>query len=133
MWVCPSQEEPVSVLNTLLHEGIHAVVGTEEGHKGEFKAMARQLGMGGKMTSAALLPDHPNYKVLEEIAEALGPYPHQKMIKTRKKGQSGGGWVRYVSTEEEGYKVVVSPKMVEEHGAPKDPWGLDMVLTTEAE
>lgn len=132
MWICPTQEEPVTVLNILLHESIHATVGTKEGHKGEFKKMANQLGMAGKMTSAMVAPDHPNYKVLEEVAEALGPYPHQKMVKTRKKGQAGGGWVRYVSEENEGFKVVVSPKMVEEYGPPKDPWNRDMIPVTEA-
>jgi hypothetical protein len=131
MWVCPTQDDPVLVLNITLHEAVHASVGNKEGHKGEFKVMAKQLGMGGKMTSAMVLPDHPKLQGAPGDRRGPGPYPHSKMVKTRKKGQSGGGWVRYVSKNEEGFKVVTSPKMVEAHGLPKDPWGDDMVPTTE--
>jgi hypothetical protein len=58
----------------------------------------------------------------------LGKYPHKALVPRTKEGtgKSMGGWLRYRSINEDKYRVVVSPKMVEEHGAPRDPWGDEM-------
>ena len=42
--VSPLIEEPVEVLSTLLHEMIHAAVGTDKGHRKEFSRVAKRLG-----------------------------------------------------------------------------------------
>lgn len=72
--ISPTQSDPVQVLAILLHEMIHAAVGLQEGHKGNFRKVAKATGLEGKMTAtvpgAALIVD------LKEIAASLGAYPH---------------------------------------------------------
>lgn len=124
MWVCPTQDEPTRVLDILLHEMIHASVGCEEGHKGLFRKLAKEFGLEGKMTATYVTEGTELHKRLASIATTLGPYPHKKMVlKPKEKGKGGSGWIRLVSPNDETYKVVISPKVLEEHGAPTDPWG----------
>jgi hypothetical protein len=128
LFICPTQDDPVRVLDILLHELIHACVGTEHGHKKPFKDMAREFGLKGKPTATYVPEGTETYFKLCRIKEALGPYPHKKMQPPPKpKGKGGSGWIRMVSPETDLYKVVVSPRMLEEYGAPRDPWGNEMV------
>lgn len=129
MSVCPTQGEPIRVLDILLHEMIHAAVGVEEGHKGRFKTVAKGLGLAGKMTATIAEPGTELYTNLEMLAQKLGPYPHSALRPPAKKGKGkgGSGWVRLKSTTDEDYRVVVSPKIMAEKGAPLDPWGLEMI------
>lgn len=129
MSVSPCQGDPMRVLDILLHEMVHAAVGIECGHKGEFKRVAQAFGLEGKMTATFVTPGTDLYKRLEEVNKQLGPYPHSALrAPAKKKGKGGSGWLRMVSETDETYKVVISPKTLEEHGAPLDPWGVEMVL-----
>ena len=83
------------------------------------------------MTASYAAPDSEIFKKLEVFSGRLGPYPHAPMQKGMRKGKGGSGWVRYVSPENEDFKVVVSPKTVEEYGAPLDPDGNEMVPVSE--
>jgi hypothetical protein len=125
MFVCPTQDNPIRVLDILLHELIHAQVGVVVGHKKPFKKMAREFGLEGKATATYATEGTPLWLELSHISEQLGPYPHKAMqpIKKTKERGSMGGWVRLQSPTEETYKVLVSPKMLDEHGVPLDPWG----------
>lgn len=129
MFICPRLTDPVQVLGVLLHEMVHAAVGCEHGHKAPFKNVAmKEFGLKGKATATYAEEGTECHTKLAEVAEALGPYPHVGMV-ARKKSSRGsmGGWVRLMSTNEETYKVLVSPKQLEEHGYPVDPWGDEMV------
>lgn len=128
MFICPRLSDPVEVLATLLHEMVHAAVGCEHGHKAPFKKVIKEFGLAGKATATYAEPGSQCHSVLTEVSELLGPYPHVAMV-ARKKSKRGsmGGWVRLMSTNEENYKVLVSPKQLEEHGYPVDPWGDEMV------
>jgi hypothetical protein len=128
MFICPTQDDPIEVLAILLHELIHAQVGTEAGHKGPFKKLMREFGLEGKATATYASPGSDLWLALSSISTALGPYPHKKMTPKAKPStrKSMGGWVRLKSTTEEEYKVLVSPKQIEEHGMPRDPWGEPM-------
>ncbi len=128
MFICPRLGDPIDVLATLLHQMVHASVGCEHGHKAPFKKVIREFGLAGKATATYAEPGSECHTRLTAVAEALGPYPHVPMI-ARKKSKRGsmGGWVRLMSTNEETYKVLVGPKMLEEHGYPVDPWGDEMV------
>lgn len=128
MFICPRLGDPVEVLATLLHEMVHAAVGCEHGHKAPFKRVIKQFGLAGKATATYAEPGTDCHDKLLGISGTLGPYPHVLMV-ARKKSKRGsmGGWVRLMSTNEETYKVLVSPKMLEEHGYPVDPWGDEMV------
>lgn len=127
MFICPTLGEPVVVLATLLHELIHAAIGVKEKHGKLFKKLARELGLSGKATATYADPSTPLHADLVIIAEALGPYPHSPMTKKPPKAKKTNGWVRLKSIEQDGYRVLTSPKMIEEHGVPLDPWGNEMV------
>lgn len=127
IFICPTQDEPTRVLDILLHELIHAATPGAEAHGKDFRRIAKLFGLEGKMTATYVTPGTPLHKRLVEITKRLGKYPHAALQKPeRKRGGGMGGWQRYVSVNEDGFKVVVSPKMVEEFGPPRDPWGDEM-------
>jgi len=65
------------VVDVLVHELIHAVVGNEHGHKGPFRKLAKGIGLEGKMT-ATVAGNELADKLLHLIAP-LGPYPHAQL------------------------------------------------------
>ncbi len=125
MFVCPSLGNAVTVLAVLLHEMIHASVGIKIGHKGIFRKLAKEFGLAGKMTATFAEEGSELHLKLEKMSSSLGKYPHAPMQK-RIKRSAAGGWVRLASTEVPEYRVTISPKMLEGHGVPVDPWGNDM-------
>lgn len=125
MFICPTLGEAIEVAATLLHEMIHAAVGIEEGHKGMFRKLAKEFGLAGKMTATYAEEGSDLHKQLEVFCGRVGKYPHAAMSKKRKPAKPNP-WVRYVSINEETFKVVVNEKRVEEFGAPRDPWGDEM-------
>lgn len=114
------------MLATLLHEQLHSAIGVEHGHKKPFKDAMKKVGLAGKATATYAEEGSPLHSQLVLLSDVLGPYPHGGLRKpTRKKG-GGSGWVRMRSPQEESYTIVISPKSLEEHGAPTDPWGNEM-------
>lgn len=82
LFISPKLEELVKVgsagvLDVLVHELIHAVVGNEAGHKGPFRKLAKAIGLQGKMT--ATVTDEALANRLLELTAALGPYPHAQL------------------------------------------------------
>lgn len=120
-------EDAVRVLDIVLHEMGHAAVGCEHMHKKPFRDFVKAVGLDGKVTATIATPGGELHGKLTKIAERLGAYPHPAIRPGTTKAKAGGGWIRLVSPDCEDYKVVVSPKAVEEHGLPKDPWGNEMV------
>ena len=75
IFISPVLDEGARVLGVLVHELIHAAVGTDHGHKGPFKAAMKPLGLEGKPTAtteSAELTERLNALIETE----LGPYPH---------------------------------------------------------
>jgi hypothetical protein len=128
MFICPTQDEPIRVLDILLHELIHAQVGTAAGHKGPFKKLMKEFGLVGKATATYAEEGSELWLKLSRIATELGPYPHKKMTPIKKETGRGsmGGWIRLKSTQDPEFKVLCSPKMIAEVGWPRDPWGEKM-------
>jgi hypothetical protein len=77
IFISPSLAEPVDVLDTLVHELIHAVDDCQHKRGKEFKKMALKLGMKGPMRSAGAGPELR--AKLAELATELGAYPHGKL------------------------------------------------------
>jgi len=75
--ISPLLCEPVEVLGVLLHELIHASAGVQCKHRGEFKRIATDCGLIGKMT--ATQPGEPLAMQLHAIAEGIGEYPHVRL------------------------------------------------------
>jgi hypothetical protein len=78
--------DSIDVLGTLLHELIHASIGTQHGHRKVFSQAARKVGLDGPPTATivgdALRP------MLQAYVERVGPYPHPaiRAIAKEKKG-----------------------------------------------
>lgn len=127
IFVCPTQADPIKVLDIMLHELCHAHLGVKVGHKAPFKKFVKELGLEGKPTATYAAQGTELYTKLERMAEKLGVYPHAPMSK-KSKPKTPSTWVRLKSVNEEKYTVVISGKSLDEHGAPVDPWGDEMVL-----
>jgi hypothetical protein len=75
IFIDPRYDDGPRVLDLLLHEMVHAVVGVDAKHGPKFRACATAVGLTGKMratvASATLKSD------LEKLIEKLGEYPHR--------------------------------------------------------
>jgi len=85
IFISPEMTDDLRVLGVLLHEMVHASLGTAVGHRKPFKDLATGLGMEGLMTatteSAELVVK------LKKLIKQLGKYPHPGLgdIEKRKK------------------------------------------------
>jgi hypothetical protein len=125
IFISPTQEEPLSVLNTVLHEMVHATVGLSCGHKGDFRKVCLVLGFMPPMTETPSSPDlHEKFKKL--FAE-LGPYPHEELtnMRTADKPQKGR-MIKVVCVDAEcGYTIRTTAKWLEK-GTPTCVCGEEM-------
>jgi len=78
IFISPELADPLRVLDVLLHELIHATVGTQEKHKGKFIEVAKACGLKKPWTATTagedLLPR------LNQISTDLKAYPHGALI-----------------------------------------------------
>ena len=77
IFISPVLDDSVAVLDTLMHELVHAVDNCQHGHGAEFKKIALSVGLQGKMRQAAAgekLKDR-----LAKIATTMQSYPHKKI------------------------------------------------------
>lgn len=129
IFICPTIEDPVRVLDVLLHELCHTAVGTMVGHSGPFVTLIRLFGLEGKATATYCKKNTALHLRLLTLSELLGAYPHsavinQKLASTR---PPGGGWIKFKSKSlGDGYILRISPKSLAEHGPPLDPTGKQM-------
>jgi hypothetical protein len=86
IFISPALHEPDEVLDTLVHELVHAVDDCEHKHGKEFKKIALSLGMKGPMRSADAGPELK--ETLKQLAQKLGAYPHGKLQVTHHKAVS---------------------------------------------
>jgi hypothetical protein len=126
IFVCPSLDNPIEVLGTLLHELVHACVGIKEGHGGQFARMAREVGLCGKLTSTVVEEGTDLHMFLLGVVGLLGPYPHKAMNKQGTKRKAVRTAVRLYSSEIPGYSVSIKASVLEEMGYPLDPDGNEM-------
>ena len=129
IFISPKLEDPIEVLGTLLHELIHAELGTEAGHGKLFKARMAEVGLGGKATATVVPAGSELEKELKRIARELGRYPHKAMKDDGKKGKKVGKFVQFMSRNFK-YKCLVERVQFEEHGPPLDPNGDTMIQCT---
>lgn len=74
IFISPALEDPIQILETIVHELAHAVDDCKSGHKGNFKRLAIKAGLEGKMTAT-----HASEALrasLAEMAKGLGEFPH---------------------------------------------------------
>jgi hypothetical protein len=82
IFISPGLSDSVEVLDTLMHELVHAVDDCQHKHGPVFKKMALKLGMKGPMRNAGAGPELK--AKLEQLAANLGAYPHAKLNVPRK-------------------------------------------------
>ena len=78
IFISPKLEDPVDVLDTLVHELAHAVDDCHSGHGVDFKSIAQCLGLEGPARSARAGEELRVH--LMTLAAKLGPYPHRAIV-----------------------------------------------------
>jgi len=131
IFICPTLADPVmDVLPTLLHEMVHAALPAEAGHKAVFAKAVAALGLAGKPTHTYLEAPSPLHSRMVALAADLGPYPHVAMAD--KRAPRTKKWVRMVSITDPTYRVDILMDTLADHGAPLDPWGEEMEVSSNA-
>lgn len=106
VFISPEDADTASMLNTLLHNLVHVLVGTKEGHRGRFAEVATRLGFEGSMTDTT-----PNMSLALDLiawAGTLGAYPGgQVNIPTRARRSTPTPVL--VGTDGEAVKVTSGP------------------------
>ncbi len=77
IFISPLLDDPVEILDTLVHELVHAVDDCQHGHGREFKKIALAVGLEGKMRNASA--GKKLRERLVRITKKLGSYPHTKL------------------------------------------------------
>jgi hypothetical protein len=118
IFLTPRVSDPFTIADTLLHELIHAVVGPKEGHKGEFRRVAKKLGFGGPFTVCVPGPELTDQLI--EIVGALGPYPHAALTPPFEEKKQTTRMLK-VECPDCGYTARVTRKWLKQAGAPHCP------------
>lgn len=81
IFISPVHADPVEVLDTLTHELVHAVDDCTHRHGKEFKKIALDVGLRGKMISAKAGPELRQRlaAIAADLTASVGPYPHAAM------------------------------------------------------
>lgn len=77
MFITPALADVATIAHVLVHELIHACVGIDEGHKGQFRVKALEIGLTGKMTCTEPTPELA--AKLAAITATMGAYPHAEL------------------------------------------------------
>lgn len=83
IFIHPGLDEPVHVLETLVHEIGHAALPEGTGHKAPFARFCKAIGLEGKPTATHAGEDLRTKLVA--LAETLGKYPHGALVAGGKK------------------------------------------------
>jgi hypothetical protein len=77
IFISPKIDDPVEVLDTLVHEICHAIDDCQSGHGADFQGIAQVVGLEGP---ARMAHAGESLKVrLMTISKTLGPYPHRAL------------------------------------------------------
>jgi hypothetical protein len=77
IFLVPQMDKPVQVLDVLIHELVHASVGSKAGHGPVFKKVAVAAGLTGAMRSTTAGPELK--AKLVELSKQLGTFPHHAL------------------------------------------------------
>jgi hypothetical protein len=126
LFVIPTQDDPFSVMGSLTHEMVHAIVGKTHAHGGDFLKMVRVIGLVGKPTQCTAIRGTALGDVCEAIIKDIGVYPHAAMVPFRKPTKPSP-WVRWKSKNWPEFTVLANTKKVAKYGLPRDPKGDEMM------
>ena len=127
LFISPVLDEPVQVLDTLVHELVHAVDDCMHHHGPEFKKIATDVGLQGLMREASAGPWLQEQ--LTGIARQLGKYPHSKINLTHSSSKKTGPRPR-AKCKKCGYEVTplkkwlhMGPPLCPKHTTEMEPIG----------
>lgn len=86
IFISPKIDDSVETLDILVHELCHAVDDCQHGHRRQFTAIMRSVGLEGKPTST--IAGERLHAELIKIADKLGTYPHAKLTPNKPKQKS---------------------------------------------
>lgn len=118
IFIIPTMNDGLRVLDIVAHEMIHAILGTEEGHGKNFRKMALAIGLEGKMTATTASPKL--ITKLQEIIDLIGDYPQPEFKIGEKRKKQSTRMLKAVC-ETTGYVARLSNKWINEYGAPICP------------
>ena len=124
VFISPVLSDPAEVLETLVHELVHAVDNCESGHRGEFRRIALDVGLAGKMTSTHAGPEL--LIKLMAVSEELGEFPHAALTPALSGVKKQGVRMLKVVCPDDGYIVRTTQKWLD-IGTPTCPCGTEMV------
>jgi len=87
IFIAPHLPTPIEVIDTLVHELVHAVDDCQSGHGENFKRIAKDIGLKGPMRSAGA--GEELMKDLIKIADLLGNFPHGRLNIPRAASSAG--------------------------------------------
>lgn len=122
IFISPVLGDAGEVLATLAHELVHAVDENASGHKGNFRKIAKAIGLTGKMT--ATVAGHDLARHLKGVAVTLGDYPHGALAPGLGGGKKQSTRMLKVTCSEPGddvYTVRMTRKWLDTYGTPKCP------------
>ncbi|UGL61859.1 SprT-like protease [Microbacterium phage Franklin22] len=122
VFISPILDDAVRILDVLAHELVHAInhAAGENGHGKPFSAIAKKIGLTGKMTATVAGPELK--EALEAISETLGAFPHAALGSAPKASKSRSGKsIKLECPAGEDFVVSISKTRLEMHGAPKCP------------
>lgn len=130
IYISPKIEKSVEVLDTLLHELVHASLPDGVGHKGKFVTLCKKVGLTmGPAKSQSAGPEL--ITKLELLSEDLGLYPHCKLVPIVHEKKQMTRMLKAVCVANgdhgEDYIVRLSRKTIE-IGLPMCPCGKEMVI-----
>lgn len=110
VFVTPWLDKGDSVLAVLVHELVHAGVGTDKRHGPVFGKVARKLGLAGPLTATEAGPELQER--VNAIVRELGPYPHAAVDPAGELRKQGTRMLKAVCPEC-GYTIRTTAKWVE--------------------
>lgn len=127
VFVSPLLDDPVEVLAVLAHELLHAInhADGKHGHGAPFAALAKPLGLEGKMT--ATVPGDELKAELKLVADKLGEYPHKALDLGMLAPKQTTRMLKLEAISCCGYVARTTQKWLDEAGLPQCPHGSDMV------
>jgi hypothetical protein len=116
IFISPLVGESIEVAGVACHELGHVAAGTDQGHKGLFLKVCREVGLTKNKPTQAM-PGERLTRLLEKVIGQLGPYPHKPMQPfTKRKERSNTDLT--LTCVECGCKVRISIKWAAKSGLP---------------
>ena len=129
--ISPFISKSVQVLGVLIHELVHAVVGSQEGHNNVFRKCAIAVGLTGKMT--ATTESEWLERELEKWIEVNGEYPHKKLLEPSNKKKQSTRLLKAECPTGGEYKFRITRTIVDNYGLPECPCCMETMIVKSME